>query len=120
MKLLLLALLLLLPMSPSASAGPGDGPKVVHDQALAGGTVHVYGLFWIHYVGDERTSPRPQVLRTSWTTFAPTGKPRTVDVLEERLPGQAEESWKAEHRYLVAKVAASFPPARLPKVPRVR
>lgn len=86
-------------------------PKVVYDPVLADGTVLVEDTLYVRYVGDWREPVvRPDVLSTSWTTATPSGKTRKVLVTEERAPGQDEMSWKLEHKRLVSKVAASFPP----------
>lgn len=105
---LLPSVLLLALLAPLARA---QDVKIVHDPALAGGEILVQGLLHVRFVGDWREAPAPEVLTTAWTTYAPTGKPRRVLVLEERAPGQGEASWRAEHRLLVSKVAATYPPA---------
>lgn len=93
----------------SAPAAHAQELKTVYAPELAGGEVFVEGIVHVRFVGNARTPVTPGPLVTAWQTFFGR-KLRRVIVSERRFAGQPEDEWKAEHVYLVAKVAAVFPP----------
>jgi hypothetical protein len=93
-----------------ASVASAQEVKIIVNNELAGGEIHVSGLFAVRYVGDAREDGTERI-SSSWLTRD--GKViRKVLVIEARLPGQDTLSWKEEHAKLVAKTAVSFPPIK--------
>lgn len=84
--------------------------KVVYDPRLEGGEILVQGALHVVYVGDHRESPSPEVLKTTWKTLDARGRAVQVVVMERRLPLQDASQWHAEHKRLVLKAQAHFPP----------